>query len=316
MVKKDYKKILFAFVCLIAAIGVINSIGLIYLDKSLLSAQTLMSSKNVTYLVDDNDFSSGTGITFKTRTSVRVYACGAGGGGGGGGRGWENGSNEGNGGGGGGGGGRGECASRTFKVRSGDNLRWLVGTGGAGGSAGEIDFSLASGVYFANSSPTSGGDGGYTYVSLNGVDIMQLAGGIGGKAGSNAYDYIGIGGIGGSAVYAEASWHKGGDGQVPHYVESSGVYISMGNGGRGGRGENDSNFGSEATSGTPGVSSGSNPFGNHGGAGELSFGGGGGGGGAGRWYDYDVNGNDYNNAIKNRGGWGGRGGDGFVQLSW
>ena len=316
MNKKSHKEIVLAVVFLVAAIGVINSLGIVFLDKNLFTAQVLYSDKILNYGVAQNDFGSNVGITFKSKLSVMIKACGGGGGGGGGGRGWENGSNVGYGGGGGGGGGRGECQTRTIRVRQGDNLRWLVGVGGNGGSAGVIDLSIPSEVYFANSVATDGENGGYTYVSLNGIDIMQVPGGLGGRAGLNAYDGIGLGGNGGSLVGSESNWNKGGDGQAPHYVEGTNVYVSMGNGGRGGRGENNESSGDNSTSGSPGVSSGPNPFGNHGLDGAKTFGGGGGGGGAGRWYDYDVNGNDYNNAIKNRGGSGGRGGDGYVEISW
>lgn len=305
---------------LVVIIGVINSVGIINLLNGGLSAQVFNStflSKPEThiYYVQDNNFGQQTGMMFKQNKYITIKACGAGAGGGGGGRGWEDGDGEGNGGGGGGGGGRGQCNTKSFKLRAGDTVRWLVGTGGTGGSGGVLDTFTGSQYSNEDTIATYGQDGGITYVSINGIDVMAVAGGHGGAFGSNAMDngMGGGGGWGGSIIegYPQSSWHSGhaGGGQWDNPVSH------CPNGGRGGRGETDVWGGDPMTSGNPGSSSFSYEFGGNGGDGELTFGGGGGGGGACRWYWYAVNGN-YNNSIRSQGGWGGRGGDGYIQFSW
>lgn len=314
-------KLVRSAVALVVILGFVNSLGIVGLSMSNQSAQVFGSTlffkpETHTYYVADNDYGQQIGMTFKQNKYITIKACGAGAGGGGGGRGWEDGDGEGNGGGGGGGGGSGQCNTRSFKLRAGDTVRWLVGTGGTGGSGGVLDTFTGSQYPNEDTVATYGQNGGTTYVSINGIDVMTLSGGHGGAFGSNAMDNgMGAGGgWGGSIIdgYPQSSWHAGhaGGGQWDNPTSH------CPNGGRGGRGETDAWGGDQSTSGSPGYSSfNSYDFGGHGGDGQLTFGGGGGGGGPCRWYWYAVNGN-YNNSIRNRGGWGGRGGDGYVTISW
>ncbi len=323
--KKIYQKeLVLGGAIFVTTIGIISAMGIMIADKGNLRAQVfgnslLSSQKPQTnyYDVSDNTEGQQVGLTFKQNKVITITACGAGAGGGGGGRGWEDGDGEGNGGGGGGGGGRGVCQTRTTKLRAGDTIRWLVGTGGNGGAGGVLDTFVGSQYPIENTVATYGQNGGTTYVSVNGVDIIQASGGNGGAYGSNAMDNgMGAGGgWGGSTVpgYASSSWHAGhaGGGQWDN------PQIVCGNGGRGGRGETDVSGGDPMTSGSPGYSGvNSYDFGGHGGNGQSTFGGGGGGGGPCRWYWYAAYEDNYDNSIRNRGGWGGRGGDGYVVISW
>ncbi len=310
------KKVLSTAIALLVAVGVINSVGVILISNTKLKAQVFDSflffkPTTVIFGVEDNNDGSVNGLSFKSNKFVTIKACAGGGGGGGGGRGWEDGSSDGNGGGGGGGGGKGTCQIKKSKMKAGDTIRWHIGSGGTGGAAGEINVITTMNMIITDTVAQSGGNGGWTYVSINGVDIMQLPGGNGGLAGTNAYTLQGTGGLGGSLVSQNMTWHKGIDG----HSQWENPQIHMGNGGRGGRGENNID-GSAMNGGLPGVSSGSYPFGGNGSAGENSFGGGGGGGGAGKWYDYDYDGGNWDDAIRNSGGSGGVGGNGYVEISW
>ena len=106
------KRLIPGAIALLAALGVVNSIGVIGLQEGGLAQVfksnflSIVGSDNVRYGVEDNTYGQEVGLTFKQNKLVRITACGGGGGGGGGGRGWEDGDGEGNGGGGGGGGGR------------------------------------------------------------------------------------------------------------------------------------------------------------------------------------------------------------------
>lgn len=321
MKKLNEKNLLVGAVAFVAVLGFINIIGLVAAKGDMLaqvfgtSLSKPVSHGSVHYGIGENNYGQQVGLTFKDNKILTITACGGGGGGGGGGFGWEDGDDEGSGGGGGGGGGKGACLTRILKLRSGDTIRWLVGGGGHGGLGGVREINEDFSVSDVLINPTYGADGGTTYVSINGIDVIQAEGGRGGAYGSNAWgDGVGGGGgWGGSLTNAQASWHKGatGVGQWDFWPE-----IDAGNGGRGGRGENNSSVGDLMTDGAEGLAYGNNPHGGNGGNGGISFGGGGGGGGGGHWQDWDSNGDNYINTHFNSGGFGGNGGPGGVDISW
>ena len=323
------KKLIPSAVALLVILGFVNSLGAIGMSGGLAQVfgNTWLSKPETrTYYVQDNNFGQQTGLTFQQNKLVAIKACSAAGGGGGGGRGNESGSNVGAGGGGGGGGGKGQCRTGKIKVRAGDTIRWLVGTGGAGGKYGEINVNLHVDAYAGfetiDTSAEDGADGGYTYVSVNGIDIMQVPGGEGGQAGTNASNHYspGWGGAGGSLdIGLQQAWgHRGENGQNNDAQDND-----MGQGGYGGNGEGQtgllSNRGVGGSSWALEYEYGSH--GGHGGDGTIASGGGGGGGGPGMWRDYIYNTSNVNmfgvdeiDSIHNRGGLGGRGGDGFVEI--
>lgn len=346
-------KLLVGALSFLVLAGFINAIAVINFSSDSQTAQvggTLIAPLHgrVTYGPEENDYGAATGLSFKRNKTITINACAAGGGGGGGGRGYENGSDIGNGGGGGGGGGKGSCRKVERKLQAGDVLRWNIGRGGFGGLPGHI-LVETYGNYdeIENSSPTGGGNGGWTYVSVNGVDILQLEGGHGGLPGSDAYTTTAYGGLGGSTLNSGAVWHRGQNGylatEVPNSCQNSGF------GGWGGNGEINTSDGEAENAGRGGYAlfvpgygclfNYDTVLGGSGGIGELSFGGGGGGGGIGRWQDFpdlsvyfaeglnsfDIL--DSNNMyypfyqseyphVEQRGGWGGTGGDGFLEISW
>lgn len=321
--KKTYQKeLVLGAAIFVTTIGIMSAIGIMTAQKGNLRAQVFGSTlffkpETHTYHVADNNFGASEGLTFKQNKVVTITACGAGGGGGGGDHGVENGSDDGAGGAGGGGGGKGTCASRSFKVRSGDTIRWFVGAGGMGGIRGKfveaMDFGPPVDQHII---ATNGNPGGSTYVSINGIDVMQLPGGNGGQAGTHASDiYLpGWGGAGGSLdpVLQQAWGHRGENGQnTGEQIIPTGA---TGNGGYGGNGEGQNGLLSNRGIGGTVL----NPFshGDTGGNGTTASGGGGGGGGPGRWEDYDSNGDNYVNTFRNWGGYGGIGGDGYVTISW
>lgn len=270
---------------------------------------------NRTYGVADNSIGQ-TGIYFPVKKIIAVSACGGGGGGGGGAPGYEDGSNaEGAGGGAGGGGGKGNCITQTLKIKPGDTLRWLVGTGGYGGRPGMVGSGACptpSGVIPFPGDATDGHNGNTTYVSVNGINVIQAYGGWGGRKGyaplSNPWNeegadaVVGQGGLGGSTdPNLWSAWgHAGEDGQLPFFQDNN-----MGSGGYGGNGEGQT--GLLTNRGIGGSSWGSNFYGGHGGAGSVASGGGGGGGGGGRWSD--------TSSVLSCGGYGGNGGDGSITIS-
>lgn len=291
------------------------------------ATSSIMRPSTRTYGVADNA-TGQTGIYFPVKKVVTVTACGAGGGGGGGGRGWEDGSDDGAGGGGGGGGGNGYCETRTLKLSAGDTLRWLVGTGGTGGNRGRLyeKFDPCCTVY-EDSSATMGGVGGTTFVSVNGVDVMQLSGGWSGQPGGNASSWggFGFGGLGGGNFTSpgdmNASWHKGQNGSFePVGSYAYGYCHTAGIGGNGGKGQtNLSNTGGTGGAGGQCVQTVADYqnnsyiiyyFGFPGLVGAPSFGGGGGGGGVGRWRDIGQH------EIEQAGGNGAPGGNGYVIISY
>lgn len=224
-------KLLVGFISFLVLVGFINALGIINFSSKSQGAQvfnsTVKNTKSLLYGVDGNDFGATYGIKFDRSQSITVRACGAGGGGGGGGKGWENGSDVGNGGAGGGGGGKGQCQVSTFKVRSGDKLKWNVGTGGSGGRPGHMLFVFEPEEdMIEDTSATPGGNGGFTYVNINGADVMQLEGGHGGAPGANGYTNGSVGGLGGSVTSSNAIWHKGQNGyfatQTPHACQNAG----------------------------------------------------------------------------------------------
>jgi hypothetical protein len=330
--KSSSRKILGGLVALLFVVSIVQSQAIVSIAKKVSgedqTAQIFgatsplnMRPTTRTYSVADNVLGQ-TGIYFPVKKIVTVTACGAGGGGGGGGRGNESGSDEGAGGGGGGGGGKGNCEVQTLKIRPGDTLRWLVGTGGQGGVGGNISVLFEAGVTLSDTSATSGTSGGTTYVSINGVDVMQVYGGWGGYAGSNAANQFtpGMGGVGGSYPFVNNLDHNGKNGEVPWDQTNM-----MGYGGRGGRGADQN--GLLSNSGDGGVSFGANFYGADGGPGStFASGGGGGGGGAGRWYDgyFDMTPdipdnspfNVFEESVGSRGGSGGPGGNGTITISW
>lgn len=266
---------------------------------------------------------SGPGISFprpnQAPGDVTVEMCGAGGGGGGGGRGWEDGSENGHGGGGGGGGGKGQCSTTTISGANGTELTWNIGSGGTGGSPGNIDvvYQPQPSQTNADTSASSGQPGAGTQVSYEGNQIGSVLGGAGGYAGANASGGSGpgVGGSGGSSNIniATAGWHKGTNGQL-----GSDNSTEMGQGGNGGRGE-DNVAGQGGVGGSGGQPYSGSQFGGPGQQGASGYGGGGGGGGSGKWYDYQYtlsNQQNQDNAIQNHGGWGGNGGSGYVQLTY
>lgn len=274
---------------------------------------------SATYTPEDND-AGANGITFTSRQIVRIRACGAGGAGGGGGAGYETGSNIGNGGAGGGGGGRGQCADHVFKMRSGDTLRWNIGSGGTGGQRGELYELITNGNIYPqiDASAMAGGDGGWTYVSINGVDVIQVAGGLGGQPGANAYTTGAAGGLGGSMTSADADWHAGENGHISTELPLFSCEYAKNNlagyGGAGGHGEPEYQPGESGNGGVGGHCYKTNTygyntaFGGDGMAATLGNGGGGGGGGLGVW----MGGED---EIIQYGGSGGRGGDGYMSIT-
>lgn len=288
-------------------------------ERGNLSAQVfgtsiLSSGTRITLGPGDTYYGSNE-IYFKNKQVVRIVACSAAGGGGGGGHGYENIVGEyGRGGGAGGGGGVGNCKTATFKVRNGDSISWDIGEGGAGGAGAVFDLVRFNPYLLIEDSPSvAGSNGGNTTVYMNGNPVFPtLVGGAGGQPGSNAYnDDVGYGGNGGSQdTNLQNAWlHAGDDGQ--NYNTQ---WNNMGSGGWGGNGEGSS--GLLDNRGIGGTSFGSDPYGGHGGEGDG--GGGGGGGGAGRWYDYpyeDYDG-EIDNAIRNRGGGGAMGKDGYITISW
>lgn len=265
---------------------------------------------------------SGPGVSFprpnQAPGDVTVKICGAGGGGGGGGRGWEDGSENGHGGGGGGGGGKGDCITTDITGLSGTELTWNIGSGGTGGSPGNIDvvYQPQPSQTNADTSASSGQPGAGTQVSYEGNQIGSVLGGAGGYAGANASGSgPGVGGSGGSSNIniATAGWHKGSNGQI-----STDNATEMGQGGVGGKGENNVT-GQGGNGGSGGQPFSGSQFGNAGQQGASGYGGGGGGGGSGKWYDYLYslsNQQNQDNAIRNHGGWGGNGGSGYVQLTY
>lgn len=322
-----------AGVALAALIIVAVAVGPMMVSQGMLAqvfSLTVVKPERWVYYVENNDFGATEGLSFKQNKVVTVKACGGGGGGGGGGRGNESGNNIGAGGGGGGGGGKGVCTTRNIKVRAGDVLRWNVGVGGVGGVGGEVDQNLHVTAYVnfvpVDTSPTDGGTGGATSVTLNGVMIVQADGGNGGQAGTNASsEYApGIGGSGGSSNPALAGmWGHAGENGENEYMQAN----HMGGGGYGGSGEGQS--GMLSNRGGGGSSWGPSPHGQNGGpAGVFAAGGGGAGGGGGRWEDYVYNQNDTSNfdniffggpqvdSVRNHGGIGGNGGNGYVEFWW
>ena len=350
-------------IAFLVAVGFINAIGIINANGGNMMAQVLnVSSKPVatyTYGVNDNNLGQETGLTFKVNRRLEIQACSGGGGGGGGGRGQESGNNVGSGGGGGEGGQPGTCLTRTVKLRAGDTLRWLTGNGGSGGSGGILltifDTSAwdnaPSSYIFADTSASNGQNGGTTYVSINGVDVMQVDGGRGGIAGTNASGECSPG-IGSPSIWYLQD-HPELSGYNTGVYDSSGIgkdgegcgspmggpwnevfhqdFEWIGFGGWGGRGKTLNNTYS-ANRGWPGITSdgfpnyeGSYIFGGDGGSGDPmgSSGGGGGGGGSGLWDDMIciLPGHEtedipaWDNCIKNRGGQGGNGSAGKVIIT-
>ncbi len=321
MKKLNEKKLLVGAVAFVAVLGFINVVA-VFATRDGMLAQVFkfgnvmtVDSQTATYGPAQNALGQN-GIYFDRDRKVSVVACAAGGGGGGGDHGYETGSDDGAGGAGGGGGGKGMCASRTLKLRAGDTLRWLVGSGGMGGIRGRMIEVMEFGPPAdQHQIATNGAPGGWTYVSINGIDVMQLQGGNGGQAGTHASDvYLpGWGGAGGSldTVLQQAWGHRGENGQN-NDQQSNG----MGSGGYGGNGEGQNGLLTNRGSGGSSWTWGSNPHGTTGGNGVTASGGGGGGGGAGQWEDYDSNGDNFINTFRNWGGYGGIGGDGFVTITW
>lgn len=328
-------------IAFLVAVGFVNAVGIVSTTSDNMLAQVFqVSAKPIatyTYSANDNNFGQQTGLTFKVNRRLEVKACSGGGAGGGGGRGQESGNNVGSGGGGGEGGKSGTCLTRSVKLRAGDTLRWLVGAGGTGGSPGHLKvvFDPQPGQTLIDNSPTDGQNGGTTYVSVNGVDVMQINGGRGGIAGTNASGEC-LPGIGGPSVWyvqdhpelglgeAYFSPGKGHNGEGcdsidPHDDGWSDVFHSdypwIGFGGKGGKGQtlNGTYSGNEGDWGITGnfINYGSHIFGGDGGIGNPmgSSGGGGGGGGSGLWNDIG------DQIIENRGGWGGNGTPGSVTIT-
>ncbi len=290
-------------------------------DAYTLPGSTPETVTRTTYVHETFGPGSGPSVTFPRPNQapgiVTVKACSAGGGGGGGGRGYENGHDVGNGGGGGGGGGKGNCSTSTISAYAGGQLTWNIGTGGTGGSPGYIDTIDIIDLTFTDSAANSGQPGGGTTLAFNGNQLANLQGGQGGYAGQNASaSGFGVGGSGGSSnlSIATASWHKGANGQPG--LENA---TEMGSGGAGGMGE-DNVSGQGGAGGSPGQPQNGYQFGEPGYQGAAGYGGGGGGGGAGKWdeYTYLVNGNPLPNytATRNRGDWGGNGGNGYVDIGY
>ncbi len=322
--KKTLKKTVIAFA---AVVGVVTVFGTVISRDGMLAqvftSQTFQSDLTLQISGGVETNSTGQkGITLNSQRFVRIIACSAAGGGGGGDRGLEDGSNWGSGGGGGGGGGKGNCRTRDMKVRSGDVLRWSVGMGGAGGTYGELNHLFnpdAPGGDYGIDFPeidthaTNGSSGGPTTVAINGQTVLSVEGGHGGQAGTSASGTFspGWGGAGGSldTSFQQAWGHRGENGQ-----NTDAQTNHMGSGGYGGNGEGPN--GILNNRGYGGSSWGPDPFGGPGLAGGTMSGGGGGGGGAGRWYDHQWQTQYEDTAIQNRGGMGGPGGNGFIQIYW
>lgn len=320
-------KLLVGVISFLVLAGFVNAVAMIKLSSTSQSAGVALNTSTigrptkVVYGPESNDFGAGTGIVFGRKQTVTVNACAAGAGGGGGGYGWETGSNVGNGGAGGGGGGKGQCKIMTYKVAPGDVMHWNVGWGGYGGLPAEILVDVDGyGPYDFDTDATWGGNGGWTYVSINGVDVMQLEGGHAGNPGQNGSAVGAIGGLGGSTTMSTAMWHKGQNGylstQTPHSC------LNAGYGGWGGNGETNSGDGSAANAGVGGhcVSvwgqwgfNWETMKGGDAGSGGISFGGGGGGGGLGRWQDLGANNSPQ---VHQKGGWGGPGGNGTLEITY
>ncbi|MEZ4103127.1 MAG: hypothetical protein R3B55_00970 [Candidatus Paceibacterota bacterium] len=266
-------------------------------------------------------YGAGTGShNFEVSGPATIVYCAAGGGGGGGARGWDIGNgSDGTGGGGGGGGGKGQCNTEERTVQAGDVLTWNAGYGGQGGGKGYVRFQHPSGTVSEQSWASSGYTGGNTNILLNNQPIGSLAlGGVGGYPGGvfdPNFNQIPPGGNGGGIV-PNASWHKGQDGRL------NGASPSRA-GGKGGNGESNVNASATLQTGSLGGAGGTFVdqdqqalYGKDGVSGLASYGGGGGGGGAGKYFieNYPA-GQSITKFLYQMGGNGGRGGDGYVEVT-
>lgn len=316
-------------------------------------AQTVSSYSlnRVTYGPQDNNSSFIVPIS----KIYNVVMCGAGGGGGGGGRGYEDGGDtHGSGGGGGGGGALGECKNMRLKLSAGDVLSWQIGLGGQGGAGGVLNVVHTDGVVLQDTYATNGSGGGATHLYRNGVIIATALFGGGGWAGQNGSQYNGGQGGTGGVTFPVPEVLQADPGQNGIFGESQipcdsndldgwfDATACMPHGGNGGDGLINAlgGLGGSATIQIQGSGTwvDGEIFGAAGLGGALSQGGGGGGGGQGRWHDYyaelnkdgtytalgtapDTNG-DWpggvldDNAVMSRGGNGGRGGDGYLTITY
>lgn len=265
--------------------------------------------------------------TFDITGTVEVKYCAGGGGGGGGGWGRPSpGTNNspGTGGAGGGGGGAGECDTIDLAVTPGDVLRFDIGEGGAGGAGAFLQQTDGQPIV---SSSIAGGVGGVTsiYFTNDGGPEVQLgdtmAPGGGGSPGASASDNMNQAPVGGASgnpslnIGGDSWWYRGQNGLINTYSVCSSC------GGHGGVGEAYNSSGNilgpnQVSAGQPSWRGGggyasnnqNTKFGQNGRCGSLSFGGGGGGGGYGQYVWYDL-------VVQLRGGNGGCGGDGYVQIT-
>ena len=146
----------------------------------------------ITYTATPPPFVVPAGVSVMT-----AYCQGGGAGGGGGGCGWAPDAFTTYQGAGGGAGGSGTYNKFVFNVTAGDILNITVGSQGAGGSGGFVDF----GPPVTLNSATAGTDGGDTTIIRSGVDLARAHGGKGGGFGSGPIAPYEVGGDGGAGEY-------------------------------------------------------------------------------------------------------------------
>ncbi len=196
----------------------------------------------ISYFISETEFtSSGTFRVPEGVTEITVEAWGGGGGGG---------TRNNNGVGGGGGGGGGAYAKKVLPVNPNDIYDFIVGTGGAAGTAGglsylrksetSIDLVKAAGGSGVANNTTNGGAGG-SATGTNSIGDIRRAGGNGGTA-TGSYSGGGGGGAGSGSAGVAASGQTGGSatfefgGAGPNGITSNGNGTNGSNYGGGGSG--------------------------------------------------------------------------------